>query len=124
METETRYSPIERKTIANEILRQFAGGRAPGHFCTMTGVNVASLVALDGGIQFDLKPCKEFNQSGINRVRVILTPMDEYDVYFVKANRKTLTETILKEHHNIYCDQLADLFFAATNLLPYMGYPG
>ena len=116
--TTTRYNADERKAIALTILSQFAGGRQPGAFTMMVGAK--DLISLDGGIQFSLKPCGDFNKSGINRVTVILTPADEYTVTFSRVYGGK--ETIIATHEHAYCDDLSDLFFKATNLMPYMGY--
>lgn len=126
METTTteRYDKQTRLNIANTILDQFAGGHGPRAFISATGAK--NLVALDGGVQFSIDSAGGFNTSGINRVKVILTPLDEYDITFSKVtfNRKngTFTEKVIKEHKGVYCDQLSDLFYEATNLLPYLYY--
>lgn len=115
---ETRYTQDEQKEIALTILSQFAGGRKPGAFTMMTGAK--NIVALDGGVQFSLPGGGGFCRDGINRVTVILTPADEYDVTFsrVRAGK----EIIVKKHEGAYCDDLSRLFEEATGLLPYMGY--
>jgi len=112
---ETGYS--ERRAIATTILSQFAGGRPASHFVVMTGTK--DIIALESGVRFTLKPC-EFNTSGINRVEVILTGRDDYNVKFsrVWGNK----EKVIATHEGVFCDDLPDLFAEATKLIPYMGY--
>ena len=109
----------QQKAICNEILSQFAGGRGASHFRLMVGVKEVYFLPCSknvlGGVSFTLKPC-DFNDSKINQVRVYLTPADVYDVVFLARNK------VVKEHKGVYCDQLSDLFYEATNLYPYLGY--
>ena len=106
-----------RIAIAHTILSQFAGGRNPNAFTFMAGAT--KLMALESGITFKLKHC-EFNTKKINKVTVVLTPTDEYDVTFSRVWGGK--EKVISKYERIYFDDLPDIFFKETNLLPFMGY--
>jgi hypothetical protein len=52
----------------------------------------------------------------INKVRITLTPMDTYQVEFLKLNLKTLECQVVDQWDNVYADQLQQVFTNATGL--------
>ena len=94
----------ESMQVAQAILEQLGGRR----FLAMTGAT--HLMCLEQGLQFSLPRCKD----GINKVRVILTPVDTYVVEFwhVRGSECRLIESV----DDVYCDTLAEVFEDRTNL--------
>ncbi len=92
--------------VAKTILQQLGGNK----FRIMTGAR--SFVDLGNGLMFTL-PSK-FAREGINRVRVILTDADDYNVEFFKVwgSKCTLVDSV----KGIYCDQLQEVFRNRTGL--------
>jgi hypothetical protein len=98
------------KMVAQEILRQLGGNR----FIAMTGAKNCADVG--NGLAFQL-PSKFANQ-GINAVKIVLDPSDTYTVKFMRfwgTNLKTISE-----HHDVYCDQLVELFETQTGLYTHL----
>ncbi len=95
-------------TVANTILAQLGGRR----FRAMTGAR--NFVGSDDSLSFRLPGSGGFCKDGINAVHVVLTPMDEYDMKFMRV-RGTKVKTVC-EFKGIYFDQLQPLFTEATGL--------
>lgn len=90
-------------TVANTILAQLGGSR----FSMFTGAKgfVGSADALSFRIGGGAK-------AGINGVRVVLTPLDVYNVSFLRI-RGTKVATVATVE-GVYCDQLQDVFLTHT----------
>ena len=104
METNTTRNQEIAQTIASQMgglrrLQMFTGAR--------------DFVAIDNGLTFRI-PGKGFAKDSINVVRVILTPMDEYNMEFLRLRGATLT--LVKSCKGVYCDQLVELFEETTGL--------
>ena len=98
----------ERMDIANTILQQLGGRK----FQAMTGAR--QFVALESGLRFKLPGGGGFCKHGINCVSITLDPSDTYTVVFYR--NRGMTVTTVSEHHDIYFDQLQELFTAETGL--------
>ena len=106
--------------IANTIFQQLGGGR----FAAMTGAK--NFMTIDNGLRFKIGR----NASKANTVEIKLNSLDLYDMTFTKfipgklkidhkAQTATFTEdklTTVREYHDIYCDQLEELFTETTGL--------
>lgn len=101
---------IESLRIANIIWAQLGAGM----FRAMTGAK--SLLAIgtkEGpGLMFAL-PAR-FASDGINRVEIILTPENTYDLFFLRVWGKKVRT--VREMRGIYCDNLQSAFTQATGL--------
>lgn len=79
-------------------------------FIAMTGAK--NFVGSDNALAFSLP--SRFAKGGINKVRITLTPADEYDIEFFKlwgANCKPMGKV-----EGIYNDQLQEIFKQHTGL--------
>ncbi len=94
--------------IANTILSQMGG---TGKLKAMIGAN--NFIAIDNGVQFSFKGCKSFN-----KIEIVLTSMDLYDIKFYKINMRNLEKSIIpaSESSRIYVDQLVEVFEHMTGL--------
>ena len=106
--------------IANNIIDQLGGRR----FCIMTGAK--NFAAIDNGVRFKIGR----NATRTNMVEIKLNGLDLYDMEFIyyrapklKTDTKTYTaewveekRTTIKEYHDVYCDQLQELFTEATGM--------
>ena len=92
--------------VANTILQQLGGGR----FIAMTGAK--NFVGSDDSLQFAL-PGGTFS-NGINRVRVTLTPADDYRVTAMRVRGTKFA--VVDSSEGIYCDNLRDVFERMTGL--------
>jgi hypothetical protein len=90
--------------VANIILQQLGGAQ----FIALTGAS--KFCAGDQFLQFSLPKC----QQGINKCRIMLTPMDTYTVEFFRITGATFERKL--EFSDVYCDNLKDLFEASTGL--------
>jgi hypothetical protein len=99
-------------TVANVILEQLGGRK----FAVMTGAK--NFIGLESGLEFRLPGGGGFTKSGINLVRVELTPADLYKVTFSKFRMSKGLPSIKKisEFDGIYFDQLQPLFSRETGL--------
>jgi hypothetical protein len=91
--------------IAKTILQQLGGGQ----FVAVTGAH--GFVAIDNGLQFQLHAGAK---DKINKVRIVLTPADEYAVTF--ASVKHGAAQIVATLDGLYFDQLQDVFEEHTGL--------
>lgn len=101
--------------IAETILQQLGGNR----FIAMTGAK--NFVGDDYSLSMTLPR----NASRANRLKITLTPMDDYTMEFTRQtvghltkNYKWIegkTETV-KTFDGIYCDQLQELFTSVTGM--------
>lgn len=90
--------------IAKTILEQLGGNR----FVIMTGAK--QFVASENSLTFRLPKAK----LGINLVRIVLTPRDEYDVQFLKIRGTNVTQVVKAE--GVYVENLRDVFTDNTGL--------
>jgi hypothetical protein len=90
--------------IAQTILSQIGGQR---RLVLMTGAK--QFVAIESGLQFKIGGGAK---DGINCVRVTLTPMDEYNVEFLRVRGMTC-KTVAK-HEGAHAEDLAPLFSKQT----------
>lgn len=101
----------EKIQIANTIIEQLGGY---GKLKAMTGAK--DLVALDSGVQFGIGK----NCNNINKVRIVLTSLDLYELQFLSIRKKRNTwdwaVTVKAEYSQVYADQLVDLFEEATGM--------
>ena len=104
--------------VAKTILAQLGGNR----FVRMTGAR--HLSAHSNDLSFRL-PSGGFTRSGINFVRITLTPMDVYKVAFFKLGRAPRRDvTLISEHDDIYAEDLQKLFTRETGLQTSLGTMG
>lgn len=92
--------------VANTILAQLGGNR----FLAMTGAR--NLVGGANALSFDLP--HGFAKNKANKVRVTLTPVDEYRVEFFKLYRLDLTT--VGEVDGVQAEDLRQVFTTATGL--------
>ncbi|MGD1154186.1 MAG: hypothetical protein ABR911_15100 [Syntrophales bacterium] len=78
----------------------------------MTGAY--DFLALDSGVRFKLPDDEGLTKQGINLVEVILTPSGTYRVRFLKG------AALIREHEDIYNDQLQELFTSETGLATHL----
>jgi hypothetical protein len=90
--------------IAQTILSQIGGQR---RLVLMTGAK--HFVAIESGLQFKIGVGAK---DGINCVRVTLTPMDEYDVEFMRV--RGMTSKTIAKHEGAHAEDLVSLFQKAT----------
>ena len=90
--------------VAQTIKDQLGGHR----FAVFTGAR--DFVGGPDFLQFRIPKAK----SGINKVKVILTAMDDYTMEFWKC-RGTKWDKI-ETRESVYCDQLQDIFLDVTGL--------
>jgi len=93
-----------KAAIATTILKQLGGIG----FAVMTGAK--DFVGLESGLMFRIPKAKD----GINRVRVVLTPADDYTVEFWRTRRTSAT--LVETRDRVYCDQLQAVFTSVTGL--------
>ena len=101
---------MENMQIAKTILEQLGGNR----FIAMTGAK--HCLAVESGLTFKLP--SNFARHSINCVRVILTPMDDYTVEFLRVRGTSVKE--VAKYDGIYCDGLKDLFEEQTGLYTHL----
>ena len=95
--------------VAQTIIQQLGGAG----FTAMTGAR--QYTAIDSGLAFGL-PAR-FASQGINKVRIILTPMDTYTVEFWRVgNAPKFHTSKVSSHEDIYFDMLRPLFEKETGL--------
>lgn len=95
--------------VAQTIIEQLGGAG----FTAMTGAR--HYTAIDSGLGFSL-PAR-FAKQGINKVRIILTPMDTYTVEFWRVgNAPKFHTSKVSSHEDIYFDMLRPLFERETGL--------
>lgn len=86
--------------IANTIIGQLGGyGRLKSF------INFRNHMAINNGLSFQFS-----GSTKANNARITLNSMDTYDIEFLKASKT------VKEHHDIYNDQLMDIFEEYTGL--------
>ena len=102
----------EKIQVAETILSQLGGHK----FVVITGAK--HLCTLESGLQFSLPGGRGFAKQGINKVQIILDPLDTYTVKFFKI-RKMEIKTI-SEFTNIYSDDLQALFTRETGLYTHL----
>ena len=96
---------LRNKQIAETILYQLGGSI----FTLMTGSK--NFVAIDDGVQFNVGSDAKH---GVNKMRIVLTPDDTYDVSALKVNNRTGAIEELCAISGIYNDQLQDAFYSCT----------
>ena len=106
---EPNTTDTERNREIATIIAEQMGGT--NRLTMFTGAY--NFAAIDNGLMFRM-PGKGLAKDSINVVRVTLTPMDEYDMEFLRLRGTTLKE--IRAYRGVYCDQLMDLFEEATGL--------
>ena len=96
---------MEQFQVANTIFQQLGGNR----FAVMTG---AAFILRDDGL--NLKLPARLTKNGINVVRITLMPTDTYSVSFEKITTRQFKQ--LSEHHDVYCDEIRELFERETGM--------
>ena len=94
--------------IAKEILNQLGGNK----FIVMTGAK--NLVAHESGLSFKLPTKKHYTKNNINYVKIILTPMDLYDIEY--GTIKKFNYKVKETASGIYADMLQETFTKTTGL--------
>ncbi len=97
--------------VARTILQQLGGNR----FTAMTGAK--NFVGSRNSIQFSIGR----NSAGITKVRIVLTPADEYNVEYYKGAGVNLK--LVKKSEGIYADQLQENFTDNTGMDTSLGRP-
>jgi hypothetical protein len=100
------YHMTRNQEIAKTILEQLGGGQ----FVAVTGAH--GFVAIDNGLQFQLHAGAK---DKINKVRIVLTPADEYNVIFYRT-RGPVEPVLVATLDGLYFDQLQDVFEEHTGL--------
>jgi hypothetical protein len=90
--------------IAKTIVQQLGGNK----FMVMTGVK--QFIGSEDGVSFKLP--RSYNK--INTVKITLTPLDLYDVEFLRVSIKERRTVAVRE--SVYADMLQQVFTAATGL--------
>jgi hypothetical protein len=102
----TRETLTHNQEIARTILEQL--GR---QFVVLTGAS--QFVALESGLQFNIGSGAK---DGISKVRIILTPADDYTLIFYKKTRNPVEPwATVDTVEGVYCDNLQDVFESHTN---------
>lgn len=96
---------MTNREVASTILQQLGGNR----FVAMTGAK--NFVAVDQGLFFALP---RMTGVKINRVKVTLTPADDYVVEFYTSRGAAMT--LVEKVDGVFCDTLAATFEEATGL--------
>lgn len=95
-------------TVANTILAQLGGRR----FVLFTGAKdfIGSADALTMRLPR--------NEKGVDRVKITLTPADEYTLEAFKLRRRDGVPELesLDKREGLYCDNLAEVFERVTSL--------
>lgn len=94
------------QAIAMEILKQLGGNK----FLAMTG---SKNLSFDKGGVLQMKLTR--NQAKAQYLRVELTPMDTYTMYFF-AFDKNYNKTVDVVKEGVYCDTIQDVFTSVTGL--------
>jgi hypothetical protein len=100
-----------RKQIAKTIIDQLGGAL----FIMMTGAR--GFLSLESGVRFTLDD--NFAKNGINKVEIVLTTADLYDVTYYRVGRNAggmLESTTVYCAEGLYFDQLQDSFIKQTSL--------
>lgn len=92
--------------VANTILEQLGGNR----FVAMTGAK--NFGDVGDGLAFQLS--SRMTRNHCNAVKITLTPMDTYQIKFLKMGSRDLK--VIKIIDGVYNDQLQDIFTAETGL--------
>ena len=92
------------KEIAATIIAQMGGARN-----LQLMLSAFNFVAIENGVEFRFKGSRK-----ANHVRIVLTPMDEYDMTINQIRAFELKEC--KSFKGIYCDQLQECFEEFTGL--------
>lgn len=94
--------------VAKTILEQLGGRR----FMAMTGAR--NFTGSEYALNFRLPGVGGFVKSGINHVRIELTPGDDYTVTFSRIRGDKVTE--ISKHEHAYAEDLQSLFLSETGL--------
>lgn len=100
--------------IAQVILQQLGG---TGRLAVMTGAK--DFMAIENGVQFSIGR----NAKSVNKVRIVLTADDLYNVEFgaVRRVKGVPTYKVLDSTQGAFADMLPQLFEAATGMYLTMG---
>ena len=102
-----RYTKEECLQIASTIWEQMGANR----FKAMTSAHSLFYINTGDmpGLQLDFKGSRK-----ASRLRVLLTPMDEYNMVFYRRRNGEWKE--VEKHEGVYCDMLQELFTEFTGL--------
>lgn len=92
--------------VAQTILQQLGGRR----FQAMTGAR--NFVGSSDALMFSIPKAK----NGINKIKIVLTPADTYDVEGYRITRATVGFEPLARVEGIYADNLRRVFESITGL--------
>ncbi len=95
-------------SVAQTILEQL-GGRA---FAAMTGAN--NFMGDKDSLTFRLPGKPGFVKDGINRVRIVLTGRDDYNLEFYRVRGANLK--LIGTAEGVYCEMLREVFRDRTGL--------
>lgn len=104
---------LYRKQVAETILHQLGGSI----FTLMTGCK--DFVAVDGGLQFTVGEGAKYD---VNKIRIILTPSDTYDVSAMTIDKYSDEVHEKCAISGIYNDQLQDAFYSCTGFFCTMSH--
>ncbi|WP_455643767.1 hypothetical protein [Parabacteroides sp.] len=105
---------MSTKEEANIILQQLGGNK----FIVMTGSKYFVYDRNEDGNTY-LRMKLTRNRSKAQYLRIILNSSDLYDMIFYRFDRKD-NHIVVKEHNNVYCDQLQELFTETTGLYTHL----
>ena len=88
------------------IIEQLGGNR----FVAMTGAKNFVFSNSEKSLRFSIGR----NSHGVNRVRIILTPADDYTMQFISVRGESFK--IKQEVKGVYCDMLEHVFTKCTGL--------
>jgi hypothetical protein len=97
---------MSERTVADTIAQQIGGYNR-----VKAMIGVTSFVYSDDSLSFRFK-AKGLKK--INAVYIRLTPMDVYDVEFIKCQK--FERIVVEKLEGIYCDQLKEIIEAKTGL--------
>lgn len=72
-------------------------------------IGTKETVAIQNGVKIKFTGTREYNY-----LRIVLTPMDEYEMYFEKWHGGRLIRSVVKEH--LFFDQLRETITEVTGL--------
>jgi hypothetical protein len=103
-------------TIGQTIYQQL-GGKA---FSIVTGAN--TFLGVEKGLVFRIPGKSGYAKNNINKVEIMLTPMDTYRVKFFRVRKKegVPVSKLIAEVDSVYFDQLIDVFEEHTGLVARM----
>ncbi len=96
-------------TVATTILEQLGGF----NFLVSTGAK--NLTAFENGLAFKLPGGGGFCKKGINYVKIVLNPLDYYDITFGKIRK--MDYKVVEKKENVFVGELVSTFEDVTGLV-------